>query len=315
MISLRENLTKIGIPPGTRFSYRDLWLPPPSLRALIRSLDAPSAWSETIPGHELDEDWTEEVQGCAWGHNRWFFTSYDPPRLYVFDGSTFSKIKSWNLEAVPPAPRPGSNPHFGHIILNGDEIYIDHFFQDDNEGNEGGQVLVLAGDGATVSFSPSPWIKLENVDGQRVGLLAINFDQQYMITCNGNINISEVYLHHMDGTFTSRRMSLNPPITDDGYAQGGIWSPNNHLYIASGKRGIGHDYQYIYCYSPLNGALLGTIAVAAFASRQELEGICYAEVIRGGQPVQIHAVLLENEDIATDDIFHKSFSADRTDLI
>ena len=313
MIRLRENLPKIGISPGTRFSYRDFWLPPLSFRALIRSMDAPGSWSEIVPGNELDKDWTEEVQGCAWGHGRWFFTSADPRRLYVFDGPTFTEVKRWNLEAVPPAPRPGSSPHFGHIILNGEEIYIDHFFQDDTGGNAGGQVLVLTGDGATINYSH--WILLDNVDGKRVCLLAINFDQQCLITSSGDLNISEVFLHRMDGTFTGRRMPLNPPITDGGYAQGGVWSSNNHLYISSGKRNIGHDHQYIYCYSALNGVLLGIISVPALSGKQELEGICYAEVIRNGHPVQMHAVLLENEDFAKDDIFHKSFSADRPDLI
>ncbi len=313
MISLRENLSKIGISPGTPFSYRDLWLPPQSFRALIRSMDAPGSWLETNPGEELERSWTEEVQGCALGHGRSFFTSYDPPCLYVFDGATGAKVKFWNLESVPPAPGPGSNPHFGHIIINGDEIYIDHFFQDGAGGDTIGHVLVLTGDGETISYSH--WIPLDNVGhGNRVGLLAINFDQQCIITCGGGLNISEVFLHDIEGKYTGRRMSLNPPITDGGYAQGGIWSPNNHLYISSGKQNIGHDYQYIYCYSPLNGVLLGRISVPAFSWTQELEGICYAEISRNGQPVQLHAVLLENEP-GRDDIFFKSFSADRPDLI
>jgi hypothetical protein len=313
MLSYRESLSKIGIPREQRVSYSEFWLPPTSLRALIRSADVPDSWTETVPGHQIDKSWTDEIQGCAWGHGRWFFTSYHPSRLYVFDGETNKKVRFWDLEKVPQAPRAGSEPHFGHIILNGNEIYIDHFFQKVPEGMEGGgQVLVLTGDGETIAFSH--WIKLDNVSGNRVGLLAINFERQYLITCTGDPNISEVFLHSIDGTFTGRRMLLDPPISDNGYAQGGIWSPNNHLYISSGKSNIGHDYQYIYCYSPLNGKLLGNIPVPAFSGSQELEGICYANVRRNGLPVQVHAVLLENE-LGDDDIFHKSFSADKPDLI
>jgi hypothetical protein len=42
---------------------------------------------------------------------------------------------------------------------------------------------------------------------------------------------------------------------------------------------------------------------------QELEGICYADVgFSDGRRAQIHAVLLENPDIALDNIFFKSFA-------
>jgi hypothetical protein len=49
---------------------------------------------------------------------------------------------------------------------------------------------------------------------------------------------------------------------------------------------------------------------------QELEGICFGNVIApNGRPAQIHAVLLENEDIALDDLFLKSFASSTPDLV
>jgi hypothetical protein len=49
---------------------------------------------------------------------------------------------------------------------------------------------------------------------------------------------------------------------------------------------------------------------------QELEGICFANVTTsGGQGAQIHAVLLENELAALDDIFFKSFASSTPDLV
>jgi len=49
---------------------------------------------------------------------------------------------------------------------------------------------------------------------------------------------------------------------------------------------------------------------------QELEGICFANVsVPGGQGAQIHAVLLENRNVALDNIFFKSFASARPAIV
>ena len=54
----------------------------------------------------------------------------------------------------------------------------------------------------------------------------------------------------------------------------------------------------------------------ATASMQELEGICFANVsVPGGQGAQIHAVLLENRNVALDNIFFKSFASARPAIV
>jgi hypothetical protein len=78
-------------------------------------------------------------------------------------------------------------------------------------------------------------------------------------------------------------------------------------------------------YSALNGHQFGVIPVLAEQAEdddpadslsQELEGICFGNVIApNGRPAQIHAVLLENEDIALDDLFLKSFASSTPDLV
>ncbi|MFY0568727.1 hypothetical protein ACN28E_33575 [Archangium lansingense] len=315
MISYRQQLAKIGYSPKEFVSYRSFFLPPLSLREAMRSMDFPGKFWEAIPGTEQDKDWTDEIQGCAFAHGRWFYVSNNPMTLHVFDGMSGKKVKSWKLTTVPPPdpPLPGfSFNHMGAIIIEGNYIYIDHWC-----GAQGaaGQILVMEGNGDTLNFVK--WIPLENVNG-RVGMIAINFARRMVITSGGELNIHRVYLHSLDtGKFANKTMELNPPITDKGYAQGGFWSPNNHLYISSGQGKIGDSskgHQYIYSYSPLNGRLLNTLAVRSAAGRQELEGCCYAPVVREGQSVFIHVVLLENE-VAKDDIFLKSFTADQPDLI
>ncbi|MBD2039376.1 YncE family protein [Microcoleus sp. FACHB-672] len=314
MISYREQLAKIGYSTSQSVLYRDFFLAPSSLREIMRSMDFPNKFWEEIPGDELDQNWTNEVQGCAFAHNRWFFTSNaEGKRLHVFDGPTGQKIKSWSLDNLPPPepPLPGfSIYHVGAIIINGNQIYIDHWC------DAGGQILVFEGDGATLNFSK--WIPLKNPNG-RVGMIAIDFTNRRVITSLGKINIDQVYLHDLDtGEFLNKTLTLNPGITDGCYAQGGFLSPNNHLYISSGQGGIldsSKGYQYIYCYSLLNGKLMNSIPVRSAAGRQELQGCCYANITREGKNVFIHAVLLENEPGAKDDIFLKSFTADLPELI
>jgi hypothetical protein len=315
MISYRAQLAKIGM--GAQdglISYLGFFLAPVSLREAMRSMDFPGSYPPVNPGEEWDKNWTDEVQGCAFAHNRWFFVSNsgNGRRLHVFDGPSGAKIQSWNLDNIPPPdpPLPGfSIHHVGAIVIEGDQVFIDHWC------DAGGQILVLTGDGATLNFSH--WIPMPNPFG-RVGMIAINFARRKIITSGGELNISRVFLHSLDtGEFLNKSMDLDPRIFDQGFAQGGFWSPNNHLYISSGEGGVfeaSKEYQYIYCYSPLNGKRLGAIPVRSAAGSQELEGCCFAPIIRDGQEVFIHVVLLENE-ISKDDIFLKSFSADHPELI
>lgn len=320
MSSYRQQLAKIGYSSNESVSYRSFFLAPESLRETMGSMDFPDNYWEADPGTEKDKDWTEEVQGCAFAHGRWFYVSNasGAPRLHVFDGMSGAKVRSWDLRAVPPPDPPlagFSTHHFGALVIDGDEIFIDHWC------DAGGQILVLRGDGASIAFSR--WIPLENVNG-RVGMIGIDFARRRIITSGGDIDIDRVYLHFLDsgrghrsGSYAGKTLLLNPRISDHCFAQGGFWSPNNHLYISSGQGEIGdasREYQYIYCYSPLNGRLMRKIAVRSAAGRQELEGCCYANVVRNGQSVYFHAVLLENE-AAKDDIYLKSFSADHPELI
>ena len=89
-----------------------------------------------------------------------------------------------------------------------------------------------------------------------------------------------------------------------------------HLDLAADSR-----FQTIWYYAALNGHRFGVIPVLAEAGDrdeddQELEGICYADVAtKAGIRVQIHAVLLDNHDIALDNIYFKSFGAEDPNVV
>ena len=109
-------------------------------------------------------------------------------------------------------------------------------------------------------------------------------------------------------------LPLSPPVRK---VQGACFSPNGHLYIATNET-LPQDsrYQTIPYYSALNGHRFGVIAVLAQEGNQELEGNCFGSVTgSNGQGAQIHVVLLENRDIALDNIFFKSFASAEPDQV
>lgn len=319
MISYRAELMKIGVRPGEgAVSYRGFFLAPTSMRRAIRSMSSPDRMWEADPGEEWDSDWTEEVQGCAWAHGRWFFVSNASggKRLRVMNGGG-GLVGNWDLGNVPPPVPPlvGFTPHhFGSVLVHENRVYIDHWC---DAPAFGGQILVL--EGADSEIRSVGWIPMENVMGRRVGMLAVDFARRLIVACHGERNIGQVHLLSLDtGAYTGRTLELSPAIDDGCYAQGGFLSPNDHLFISSGRGGVldsSRDHQFIYCYSLLNGRRLYSVPVRTAEGRQELQGCCYAPLTRNGQPVQFHAVLLENEPAARDDVYLKSFAADRPELI
>jgi hypothetical protein len=201
------------------------------------------------------------------------------------------------------------------MVIHNGLLFVEHWIE--NQGH----LLVCELNNGAISFKE--WIELESAEGKRVGLVGINPWDGTVFTCHGDEFISKLFLHGLDGKLlkrkdgTIRELPLTPPIDDNGFVQGGAFSPNGHIYIASGKRQekLGRAHQFIYCYSALNGHRLNTISVLAKDHGQELEGVCLAAIVRNGHAVQLHAVLLDNVTIAKDNIYFKSFAASEPDLV
>lgn len=130
--------------------------------------------------------------------------------------------------------------------------------------------------------------------------------------------------------------------------QGGCFSPRGHLYVAchyveylsSGTSRFYPEEDHalvgmsepsnqptvpgvytgtrsttIRCYSAFNGRALGEVPVTTKESNQELEGICYGALQIDGRGARVHVVLLENHDLAKDNVFIKPYSSSNPDLI
>jgi hypothetical protein len=333
VVSYRTALTKVGIPTTALVSYRGFVSRPESLRQAIRSMDAPTSqqWSQ-VSDIFRDDFWTDEVQGVAWDGSHWIFSAnanqtkpgHNDKAIYVFKGGQTLGDNNWvSMKKYKdvPHPIPGTtenDDHWGQVTYFDGSVYVAHFWS--GGPKDSANVVVFNDVNGVLEFSR--WIELDkpkSADGRqdRAEFQAINPWDGMFYTCFGSGEIKEFFIHDRStGKWTGRRLPLSPPVTK---VQGACFSPNGHLYIATNET-VGEDgkYQTIPYYSALNGHRFGVISVLAEEGMpdQELEGNCYASVTApGGHPAQIHVVLLENPDIALDNIFFKSFASADPDLV
>lgn len=333
MLSYRDNLVKIGIESNASVSYKSFYSKPRSLRDAILSMQAPASqdWSQVSDIHR-DDYWTDEVQGVAWDGSHWIFScnanqkkpNVKDKAIYVFKGGQSLGDNKWismlKLKDVPH-PLPGlkeSDDHWGQLTYYNGFVYVAHFWVSGfkKEAN----VVVFKNNDGFLTFHE--WIELEMpkspTDGrqERVEFQAINPWDGMFYTCFGAGTIHEFFIHDTNGKYTGKTLKFNIPITK---VQGACFSPNGHLYIATNEYLQGDDkYQTIRYYSALNGHRLGVIPVLAKEKLpdEELEGMCFANISFGNEKTaQIHVVLLENHKVALDDIFFKSFSSAKPDIV
>jgi hypothetical protein len=335
MVSLRQQLAKIGIAASDPFSYRAFYSRPASLRAAMTSMDAPASddWHQ-VSDIFRDDFWTDEVQGVAWNGSHWIFSANsnqskpdsEDKAIYVFkggeplgDGSWTDRIKYKNVPH-PVAGTVESDDHWGQVTYHEGYVYVSHFWAGGPKDGVA-NVVIFKSDGGALSFEK--WVELDfptsPTDGrhQMAEFQGINPWDGLWYTCFGGGSIDEFFMHDPDtGTFTGATLKLSPPATK---VQGACFSPNGHLYIASNATLPGDvRYQTIPYYSALNGHRFGMIAVLAEEGMpdQELEGICHGAVsFTNGGVAQMHAVLLENPDVSLDNIFFKSFSSAKPDIV
>lgn len=335
MMSMLASLQKIGEPkPGKAIPAfpHGFYSAPKNLRAAMQAMNAPTSqdWSQ-VSDIFRDDYWTDEVQGVTWDGSHWIFSTnanQDKPgcedkAIYVFkggqslgDGKWISRIKYKDV----PHPVGGvkeSDDHWGQLCYYNGFVYVSHFWVGGPKYGRS-NVVVFKNNGGFLEFSE--WIELDmpkSPDGrmEKAEFQAINPWDSMMYTCFGSGKVNEFFMHDIhSGKYTGNMIKFDVPVTQ---VQGACFSPNGHLYIATNERLPGNiKYQKICYYSALNGHLLGVIPVLAQESEQELEGICYATVaFSNGKSAQIHAVLLENPLVALDNIFFKSFSSTKPDLV
>jgi hypothetical protein len=331
VLSFRQHLARIGIAADEAVSYREFASRPNSLRAAMRSMNAPSSsdW-EQVSDIYRDDFWTDEIQGVAWTGSHWIFCANarqakpdsEDKALYAFagggdlgDGEWSSRIKFKDV----PHPLSGmteSDDHWGQLTYNEGSVYVAHFWEEGPKKNFASAVAFKSVGG---SLEFERWIELEqppspdNGEPQRVEFQGINPWDGLLYTYGAG----HFFMHDPgNGDFTGKMLKLKVPVER---IQGACFSPNGHLYIVSNATLPGDErFQTIWYYSALNGHRFDVIPVLAdgMMPYHELEGVCFADVsVAGGRRAQIHTVLLENPDVSLDNIYFKAFSSSKPDIV
>lgn len=330
METLRDALERIGIGRSKPFSMRaDLQSFPPSLRQLIAATQNPGGWRQ-VSDIARDQSWTDEVQGVAHDGANWLFScnarqtkpGHRDKALYAFPAVSQLKDGDWAHELVywrdvpTPVAATESDHHWGQLTAFAGQVFVSHFFEDDKP-RDGKNVVVFDNEGGALKLNR--WVRIGGVKGSdgRTGVpefQAINPWDGQLYTCfGGDEMVPEFFIHDIaSGLWTNRVLKLQGLLPCN--VQGACFSGNGHLFVAVDRRfyfPLDGVHKYIFCYSALNGQLLSTIPVVAEQDGQELEGVCVAAVSwPDGRQAQVHAVLLENHDVALDNMFFKSFCAD-----
>jgi hypothetical protein len=305
-------------------------------------------WTDEVQGVAWDgSNWifSANANQSKPGHN--------DKALYVFEGGSKLKDDQWldriDYKDVPhPIASTEDDDHWGQLTYYDGFVYVSHFWQSGPlEGEK--NVVVFKDDNGHLTFHK--WIELGKVkpsDGGKAfypEFQAINPWNGYLYTCKGGLNTTEFYIHDPESgkwmgdpesgkaigkdavlkfsggekkaiSFDDSQLAF-VPVDLPSNVQGACFSPNGHLYIACDV-GLADNLhrKAIVCFSALTGYLMGIIRVVAEESGQELEGVCYGDVsFSKGKNAQIHAILLENRDAALDNIYFKSFSSGKPDIV
>ena len=310
MASLRGALAGIGEPggDGTIPAYPSGFATTPrSLRQAMDAMGHPQPASWTLPVEaNIDEDWTQNCQGAAFGGGHWFmptngswfgFGDVTPRAIFKLAGSrvvgTFEVhdyeashlgdldyVDGQLFAALEGSPK---SPHGPAVLI------VD-------EGFQFSQIIPLLGqDGGVPPHTDMPWCAVHPWNGL---LYSSSFD---------GVSKVRAYEAADDGFrhVPTQDIPLSHPIDR---VQGGDFSAGGHLYLASDVYVEG-KYKAVHVYSALNGAYRGWIRVLAEEDSQELEGLCFAPMTIGGTHVDLHVVLLDQIDLEKDDIFFKHYAA------
>ncbi len=320
MISYRQELDRIKELDRTKgtarpHSYRtDFTSWPPSLRAAIASMRAPTSqdWRKVKEVPLKTTSWTNACNGVAW-HNGYFIFSSNASgdkALYSFraDGGHTDKAKLADGAVVHKFPFAGrvdrALDHIGQVSSFEGKLYVSHF--------KGMQSCIFVLTHSDSGFTFERTIDLPLVDRRKVEFLAINPWNRMIYTAWGDGLVDYVIIHDLDGTERDRMPLLGRTLqyqdetglnTDQYPVQGGFFSDNGHLYIASNVEvGTDNDKQPIFYYSALNGQHMGEIQVdAQRSSTQELQGPCSVGS-------QVCVVLLET-NLISDNVWFKQYEA------
>lgn len=296
---------------------------PKSLKEMIHAMNPPliEQWVQSYEHVFENRRWSEECQGIASDGKSWFLVSNYNEIKALYKFSFDFKM----LKATPPGGYSGDwdprafagDLHLGALNYYDDKIYVPL--------EPSACVWILDTDLNTLDVKPlEGTFKAEDrKQGDRMPWCAVNpwnkrlysskfgnspyYDEEFTLVDYDPV--SEVHCYDLQNLELKGSLKLQgDPVHR---IQGGCFSENGHLYLAS-------DYtQEIRAYSAFNGTYLGSKWVDYDKSDglagQEMEGVFAGSI--EGDSTYFHVVVLDNDLLSLDDIYIKHYSVPSPGLV
>jgi hypothetical protein len=271
----------------------------------------PEAWVQAaeLP---IDGDWTDECQGITFGDGHFYFSCNDSAKPGA-RRAIYRYVGGGNAETVLDLRKKYGN-HLGDVDFANGKLFC---AMEEPQG----VLVVEAASGTVVGY----WkLKSELGDGpppqgDSMPWCAVNPWNKllYSSEFGSDKPIETVYAYDPANGFKNKKKADLHLAQPTRKVQGGCFSPNGHLYLATDERDPSvsepnpwYPFSPIYPFGYLGPARVLVELHGDDDKEQELESVCYAPATFKGTPVQIHAVLLDNiYSSARDNIFWKGFSA------
>lgn len=295
-LSFRSSLAQIGEPrtgqsvPAWPGGFH---CSPRTLKRALLAMRVPrvNEWTVFAVANKFENfKWTEECNGVTSDGHFWYFASSnaDGPGIYKF-------TLDFNYVAKAGLPK---GTHIGDIDFFGGRIFAPLepapkriAVLDTSLALLSVVELQSTGDGGAPHTSNS-WCALNPLNGLLYGS---NFDA-----------VDRVYCYDPDTqpefAYRGALKLHGPPV---GGVQGGAFTENGHLYLASDTYAGKSATKDIRAYSSLNGEFLGSKQVpydTNWKQAEEMEGFA---ILDAGGLGQIHIVILDNDWPSSDDVFLK----------
>lgn len=295
---MRSSLKQIGEPKGGKAipAFRGgFHSAPGSLRKALRAMTSPKieSWTNTQTREFANEAWTEECQGLTSDGKSWFVSS---------NNADFRAIHRFSLgfKHLGSATFPSNlGSHIGAIDFHNGKIFAAlepslRVLMFDTGPSFLGFADLKRGTFDNLPQTSMPWCAINPWNGM---LYSSNFD-----------GVDRVHAYD-----PARDFMFHESLVLEGSAvngvQGGVFSQNGHLYLASDAS------QELRAYSALNGAFLGSRKISYDKSTleaEEMEGLAILPMTVNGIPVHVHVVILDN-DVSKDDVFLQHFTVPNPD--
>lgn len=245
MISYRRSLEQIGIPRTDRVAYSDFYSRPRSLSKAMGAMQPPGEFNQ-LSDNFVDAKWTEAINGCATDGKHWFFTSNQERTsklLHVFEIGTGVSLGPRRDTFIFAADAVGGSlpaealavigpiNHIGQLEAFEDRIYISHF-------NDDTQLIILRNDGGKIRCRDRPLL-IPRVTSPTTGRsdkvqfqCIVPWDRTFL-TCFGDGDIDELFVHDLDDGTVKGAIRLQKPISGDYWVQGAALSDYGHLFISA----------------------------------------------------------------------------------